>query len=348
MTITKEPFGELAGQPVHRFTLTNAGGRVAKILDYGGILAELHLPDRDGRMADVVLGFDEFAPYLARHPYFGALVGRVGNRIAGAAFTLDGARYTLATNEAPNHLHGGINGFDRALWQAEAAATPAGPALELRHVSPDGDEGYPGRLEITAVWTLTDQDELTLAIAATCDRATPVNIVQHSYWCLGGQASGPILDHELRLHARAYTPVGPDLIPTGEIRNVAGTPLDFTTAKPIGQDLAALGPALGGYDHNFVVDGEVGQLRPVAQLWHPGSGRRMSLLADQPGVQLYSGNYLAESSAGKNRSAGRHAGLCLETQTFPDAINQPAWRQSVLLRPGQTYRHRMVHRFDLA
>lgn len=347
MTITTERFGLADGQPVQRFTLTNAGGRIARILDYGGILSELHLPDRAGQLADVVLGFDQLPPYLERHPYFGALVGRVGNRIAQARFELDGAVYQLAANEPPHHLHGGLRGFDRAIWQATAVETAAGPALELRHVSPDGDEGYPGRLEVKAVWTLTDRDELTLEISATTDRATPVNLVQHSYWCLGGQAAGPILDHELKLFAQAYTPTGPDLIPTGEIRKVVDTPFDFTTGKPIGRDLAQLG-GLGGYDHNFVVAGEVGALRPVAEVVHPGSGRRLRLAADQPGVQLYTGNYLGPGSAGKGRACGQHAGFCLETQAFPDAINRPAWRPSVLLRPGQTYRHRMVHAFDLA
>jgi aldose 1-epimerase len=345
VAIESEAFGAAEGRPVRRFTLTNANGLVVRILDYGGIINALLLPDRAGRLADVVLGFPTLDGYLARHPYFGALVGRVGNRIAGASFELDGQVHRLAANDGPHHLHGGHRGFDRAIWQAEAAATAAGPALRLGHVSPDGDEGYPGRVAVEAVYTLTDANELQLDITATTDRATPLNLVHHSYWNLAG--AGTILDHELQLFASHYTPGGPDVVPLGTILPVAGTPFDFTAAKPVGRDLAALPATPAGYDHNFVVDGAPGRLRPVARLRDPASGRTMDLAADQPGVQLYTAAKLGGGDAGKGAPHVAFAGLCLETQTFPNAINHPSWRASAILSPDATYRHSMVHAFGL-
>jgi aldose 1-epimerase len=341
--IGRRPFGSADGKEVSLFTLTGANGLIAGITDYGGIVTELHARDRVGCLGDVVLGFSDLDGYLRRHPYFGALVGRVGNRIGGARFELDGRAYRLAANEGPNHLHGGIRGFDKALWRAEAGETSEGPALRLHHVSPDGEEGYPGRLEVEAIYTLTEENVLRLEITAKSDAATPVNILHHSYWNLSGKPGASVLDDELCLFAGAYTPMGPGLLPTGEIRPVAGTPFDFMQARPIGRDLDG-----AGYDVNFVVDGPPNQLRPVARLENAASGRVMEVFANQPGVQLYTGIYLDGSTSGKGVPHRRYAGLCLETQAFPDAINRADWRGQVILRPGATYSHVVVHRFGVA
>jgi aldose 1-epimerase len=344
--IEQEPFGSVDGREVSLFTLTGANGLIARITDYGGIVTELHTPDRRGRLGDIVLGFSDLARYRRRHPYFGALVGRVGNRIGGARFELDGRTYGLAANEGPNHLHGGIRGFDRAVWRAEAGATPEGPYLRLHHVAPAGDEGYPGRLEVTALYTLTGDDALRLEITATTDAATPVNILHHPYWNLSGEPGARVLDAELRLFAGAYTPAGPGLLPTGEVRPVAGTPFDFTEPRPIGRDFARAGGDPSGYDVNFVVDGPPGELRPVARVENPASGRVMEISSNQPGVQLYTGSYLDGSTRGKGAAHERYTGLCLETQAFPDAINKADWREQVILRPGAIYRHLVVYRFS--
>jgi len=343
--ITAAPFGTAAGTPVQLYTLTNQHGLVAKITNYGAILTELHVPDRNGTVADIVLGHERLDGYLAGHPYFGAIVGRVANRIANAAFTLDGTRYALAANDRPHHLHGGTRGWDKVVWSATMADTPAGPALELTYASPDDEEGYPGAVMAKVVYALTTANELRVEMEATTDRTTLVNLAHHSYWNLGGHDSGTILDHELTLFAGAYTP-GTPLVPDGRIEPVAGTPFDFTTAKPVGRDLTRTGLSPAGYDHNFVVNGDPNRLRPVARVRDPKSGRVMAVSADRPGVQFYTGNFLDGSAKGKGAAYGRHAGLCLETQAFPNAINVPAWRDQVTLRPDQPYRHVMVHTFS--
>jgi aldose 1-epimerase len=332
--------------PVQTYTLTNKNGMVARITNYGAIVTELHVPDRAGRLADVVLGFDNSDSYLKGHPYFGAIVGRVANRIGGAQFELEGQRFTLAANDKPHHLHGGRTGWDKVVWSAKSVDAVEGPALELTYVSKDGEEGYPGTVTARTVYTVTHGNELKVEMQATTDKATLVNMAHHSYWNLGGHNSGTILDHELTLYADQYTP-GTPMVPDGRIAPVKGTPFDFTSAKPIGKDLRQTGLKPVGYDHNFVVNGDPNRLRPVARLKDPASGRVMTLSADQPGVQFYTGNFLDGSANGKGASYGQYSGLCLETQKFPNAINVPAWRGQVLLRPGQVYRHAMIHRFTV-
>jgi aldose 1-epimerase len=338
-------FGKVGDTPVQIYTLTNAKGVVARITNYGAIVTELHVPDKNGAMADVVLGFDSLDGYLGNPPYFGAIVGRVANRIGNAEFTLEGKPYALAPNDKPHHLHGGRKGWDKVVWTARSLSTAEGSALELTYVSRDGDEGYPGTVTARTVYTLTADNTLKVEMDATTDATTLVNMAHHSYWNLGGHDSGTILDHELTLDADTYTPGSP-MVPYGEVKPVSGTPFDFTRAKPIGRDLKQAGGTPVGYDHNFVVKGDSARLRQVARLRHPKTGRIMTLSADQPGVQFYTGNFLDGSITGKGGAAyGQYAGLCLETQKFPNAINVPAWRDQVILRPGRAYRHVMVHAF---
>ena len=345
MSITKTSFGKADGKNVDLFTLTNGNDVVAKVATYGATLVGLEAPDRDGKVADVVLGFDDLDGYLAGTQYFGSTVGRVANRIRNGAFELDGRRFAVATNNGTHHLHGGIKGWDKVVWTAEAMDTADGPAVRLAYVSRDGEEGYPGVVAASCLYTLTWNNELRVAMRATTDAATLVAMAHHSYWNLGGQDAGPITDHELMLFAQAYTP-GDPLVPTGEVAEVSGTPFDFTTPKPIGRDLAAAGGDPVGYDHNFAVDGPLQALRPVARLADPKSGRVLTIEADQPGVQFYSGNYLDGSVRGKGgKPYVRNSGVCLETQAFPNAINVPAWRDQVIVRPGKPYHHQMVHRF---
>jgi len=345
MTIAKTSFGKADGKSVDLYTLNNGNDIVAKVATYGATLVGLEAPDRDGKVADVVLGFDDLDGYLAGTQYFGSTVGRVANRIRNGAFELDGRRFAVATNNGTHHLHGGIKGWDKVVWTAEAMDTADGPAVRLAYVSRDGEEGYPGVVAASCLYTLTWNNELRVAMRATTDAATLVAMAHHSYWNLGGQDAGPITDHELMLFAQAYTP-GDPLVPTGEVAEVSGTPFDFTTPKPIGRDLAAAGGDPVGYDHNFAVDGPLQALRPVARLADPKSGRVLTIEADQPGVQFYSGNYLDGSVRGKGgKPYVRNSGVCLETQAFPNAINVPAWRDQVIVRPGKPYHHQMVHRF---
>lgn len=355
--IVRTPFGnssnpsnssnpvDAQGKPVDLYTLTNAHGLLMKVTTFGGIITEMHVPDRHGKLADVVLGFDDPASYQRPHPFFGALVGRVANRIRGAQFELDGTRFELAANNGAHALHGGKRGWDKSVWTAEPMQTARGSALKLTHTSPGGDEGYPGTVSATTTYTLTNDDQLVIEMTATTDAPTLVNMAQHTYWNLGGHGAGSVLDHQLTLHASQYTP-GDPVVPTGEVRAVAGTPFDFTRPKAIGQDLRQIGNEPVGYDHNFVIDGVPGQLRPVARVEHPASGRVMTVDSDQPGVQFYSGNFLNGSLSGKGATYPQHSGFCLETQGFPNAINVPAWRDQVILRPGQTYRHTLIFTFQ--
>ena len=350
-TVDKPPttaaaFGKLGDTPVQIYTLTNKNGLVARITNYGATLTELHVPDRAGTLADVVLGFDDLDGYRKGTAYFGAIVGRVANRIMNASFELEGQRYSLAANDRPHHLHGGRTGWDKVIWNARPVDTADGPALELIYVSKDGEEGYPGTVTARTVYTLTSKNELKVEMDATTDKTTLVNMAHHSYWNLGGYNSGTILDHELMLNADQYTP-GTPMVPDGRVVSVKGTPFDFTSAKAVGRDLKQAGGKPIGYDHNFVVNGVPNQLRPVARLRDPKSGRVMTVAADQPGVQFYTGNFLDGSAKGKGATYGQYAALCLETQKFPNAINVPAWRDQVILRPGQMYRHLMVHTFSV-
>jgi aldose 1-epimerase len=343
--ITATRLGEIDRIPVQLYTLTNTHGLVARITNYGAILTELHVPDRAGALADIVLGFDSLEGYVKNSPFFGATVGRVANRIRNATFTLGREKYGLPANDNPHHLHGGDKGWDKVVWTAETLESPEGPQIRLSYVSKDGEQGYPGTVTAHATYTLTHQNELRVEMEATTDTTTLVNMAHHSYWNLGGHGSGAVTGHELTLFADQYTP-GDPMVPTGVVTPVRGTPFDFTQSKAIGKDLAAAGGQPVGFDHNFVVNGDPSDMRPVARLRDPKSGRVLLVQANQPGVQFYSGNFLNGSITGKGGARyAQYAGLCLETQKFPNAINVPAWRDQVILEPGQTYRHAMVHRF---
>jgi len=344
-TVEKSPFGVLPdGTTVDLFTLKNPNGMVVKVITYGAIITEIHAPDRNGNLGDIVLGFDNLEAYLKGHPYFGAAIGRVGNRIAKAQFTLDGKTYQLAANDGANHLHGGVSGFDKVVWGATAAATKDAAQVEFTYGSKDGEEGYPGNLKVTMTYKLTAKDELRIDYRATTDKATPVNLTNHSYWNLAGE--GDILGHELRLFANAYTPVDDTLIPTGEIRIVKDSPMDFTEPKPIGRHLKQLTNKPQGYDHNFVLNSHGRALAIAARVVEPKTGRVLEILTDQPGVQFYSGNFLDGALTGKRGVVyQQYYGFCLETQHFPDSVNHPGF-PSVILRPGQVYKTTTVHRFS--
>ncbi len=341
--IEKATFGQTRdGAPVDLFTLRNANGLAAKVTNYGAIITELHVPDRNGKSADVVLGFDKLEPYLEKHPYFGATVGRFANRIAGGMFQLDGKTYRLAVNNGPNHLHGGLKGFDKVVWKAEPQS---GAAVKFTYTSPDGEEGYPGKLEVSVLMTLTDANELRIDYTAKCDKPTPLNLTNHSYFNLFGQ--GEILGHELMLAADYYTPVDSSLIPTGEIKPVKGGPMDFTTPHTLGARIAEVGNEESGYDHNFVLNGGGKSLALAARVYEPRTGRVMEVHTTKPGVQLYTANYLDGSLTGKNGVVyGRQTAFCLETQHFPDSVNHPSF-PSTILRPGEVYAQTTVHRFSV-
>lgn len=339
-----------AGQEVRVFTLTNRHGLRAKVCDYGALLVGMEVPDRGGRLADIAHGFDTLEGWLVNGPYFGATIGRFGNRIQSGRFTLEGRTHTLATNNDPGgipcHLHGGLIGFDKIVWQVVAAS---GNSVTLTHISPDGDEGYPGTLTATVTYTLTDDDELSWQAEATADAATVVNLVHHSYWNLSGDPRTTILDHELTLAADHYLPTTAGLIPTGEIAPVAGTPMDFTKPRVIGDRLGEDFEALrlgNGYDHCWVLR-PGGGVDLAARVRDPKSGRVMEVLTDQPGIQFYDASFLDGVTPGKGGVAyASRSALCLETEGFPDAPNQPDF-PSCVLRPGETYRHTLVHRFSV-
>lgn len=333
------------GRQAMLFSLVNRNGLRATLTDFGAILVSLKAPDREGRLADVTLGYDGLAGWVGDGCYMGATAGRYANRIAKGRFALDGKTYTLATNDGPNHLHGGRKGFNKVLWSGQSVqASGRGEAVAFRYVSPDGEEGYPGELVVTVTYTLTDADELTVEYMATTDSPTVVNLTHHTYWNLLGQGQGDTLGHELALHADRYTPVDATLIPTGELQAVAGTPMDFTRPTPIGARIANVP---GGYDHNWALRGCAGELAPAARVYEPVTGRVMDVLTTEPGIQFYAGNFLDGSVKGKGGLAyGKHAGFCLETQHFPDSPNQPGFPTTVL-RPGQAYRQMTVHRFSV-
>ena len=347
-SIQKREFGKTPeGAAVDLYTLTNSSGMKAKIMTYGGIITELDVPDRDGKFADVVLGFDSLEGYLAGHPYFGAIVGRYANRIAKGKFTLDGKEYTLAVNNGPNSLHGGIKAFDKMVWKAEPRTMDHEAVLQLTHTSPDGDEGYPGNLTATVTYTLTNKDELKIEYRATTDKPTPVNITNHSYFNLAGADSGTILGHEILLGADQYTPVDDTLIPTGELSSVKGTPLDFTTPKTIGARIDQLPAKIGGYDHNFVLKGGGKELALAARVYEPKSGRVMEMFTTEPGVQFYTSNFLDGKLKGKGGATyQKHQAFCLEAQHYPDSVNQVRF-PSAILRPSETYKQTTVYKFSV-
>lgn len=328
------PYGAMPdGTQVEQFTLTNKHGMVAKLISYGGTLTELQVPDKDGRLVDVVLGFDKLDDYRTKSPYFGCIAGRYANRIAKGRFTLDGKEYKVATNNGPNHLHGGVHGFDKVVWKAE----PTGRELRFNYTSPDGEEGYPGNLRVSVAYSLDENNTLWVIYDASTDKPTPINLTNHSYFNLSGQASGDVLGHELWLDASRYTPVDATSIPTGEIAPVAGTPFDFTKPKLIGADIQSLTNTPRGYDHNFVFDKKDGKVPVRARLRDPKSGRVMEVRTNQPGVQFYTGNYLDGTIKGKGGVVYKqYQGLCLECQHFPDSPNRPNF-PTTILRPGEKY-----------
>jgi aldose 1-epimerase len=332
------------GTAIELYTLTNAKGMVAKVITYGALLTELHVPDRNGTLKDAVLGFDSLGGYLKKHPYFGATVGRVANRIAKGTFTLDGKSYQLAINNGPNHLHGGLKGFDKVVWKAQAVPFENGAAVKLCYTSPDGEEGYPGSLSVSVTYTLTDQNELRLDYAATTDKATPVNLTNHSYWNLADE--GDVLGHIVTINADRYTPVDDTLIPTGEVAPVKNTPMDFTTPMAIGSRIDQLTNKPRGYDHNYVLNGAGGKLSLAARVLEPKTGRVMEIWTTEPGIQLFAGDFLDGTITGKRGMIYRgHCGLCLEAHHFPDAVNRTQF-PSVVLRPGQMYTQTTAHRFS--
>lgn len=349
MPITHEPIGTTHdGITVERFTLRGDGRVEAEILTYGGTLAALRAPDRDGNLGDIVLGFDSLEPYLNWHPYLGSTVGRYANRIAAGRFSLGGHEYVLAKNNGENHLHGGPGGFHRQVWGATPRDTAAGPSVELRYLSPDGEEGYPGNLDVTVIFTLAG-DELQIDYTASTDRDTVVNLTNHAYFNLAG--GGDILGHQIAIAASRFVPVGPSLIPSGELRGVAGTPLDFRAPAPIGARIGDDDEQLrnaGGYDHTWVIDKAPGELALAARVSDPASGRVLEMLTTEPGVQFYSGNMIQGGLVGRGgQTYVRHSGLCLEAQHFPDSPNQPAF-PSTALRPGETYRQTTIYRLTIA
>jgi len=347
--ITRAPFGELTdGTPVDIYTLRNAKGSEARISNYGGIVTSLKVRDRHGRFGDVVLGYDGLAGYLRSNPFFGCLVGRYANRIAKGRFTLNGKEYTLAQNNNGNHLHGGLKGFDKAVWEAKPVHSKLGPALELRYLSKDGEEGYPGNLSVTARYTFTDDNELRLDFTATTDQDTVINLTQHSYFNLAEK--GDVLDHEVMIAADKFTPVDAALIPTGELRPLKGTPLDFSKPTEIGarihQDDVQLKRG-NGYDHNYVLRKPAGQLGLAARVFEATSRRVLEVFTTEPGMQFYTGNFLDGSITGKGGWVYQQRnGFCMEPGHFPDSPNKPDF-PTVVLKPGQTYKQTIIYRFSV-
>lgn len=345
--VLASPWGQTeAGEMVQIFTLTNDRGAEARITNYGGILVSLHVPDREGKLADVVLGFDELAPYLGKHPHFGCITGRYANRIGGAAFDLDGVTYEVTANSGKNHIHGGRQAFDKKVWNARLL--PDKNALELTYTSADGEEGFPGKLDCTVTYALTAANALEIEYRAVTDKPTVVNLTNHSYFNLKGEGNGDILGHMLTIPAENFTATDDALIPTGALEPVEGTPLDFNKPVKIGQRINAPFKALQqgkGYDHNYVLNGEPGSLKLAARVVEPASGRVMEVHTTDPAVQLYTGNHL-KSVKGKGGHVydARH-GFCLETQKYPDSPNKPQF-PSAVVRPGETYLHKTTFSFS--
>ncbi|MCH2205266.1 MAG: galactose mutarotase [Lentisphaerales bacterium] len=333
------------------YTLKNSNGLEAKITDYGGIVTSLSVPDTNGALEDVVAGYNNLEYYVEANPYFGCLVGRFGNRIAKGKFSIDGKEYILAQNNGENNLHGGLKGFDKVLWSAVEKQTSEGPSLELTYTSKDGEEGFPGNLQVKAIYTLTKANELKLAFTATTDKKTHVNLTHHSYFNLAGPESGNIYDHEVMINADKFTPVDETLIPTGELKAVKGTPFDFTQPKKIGARINSNDQQLKyglGYDHNWVInDTSSNELNFMARVTEPTTGRVMEVYSDKPGMQFYLGNFLDSSNIGKGGKAYKHRyAFCMEPQSFPDSPNQPTF-PSTLLSPGEVYNHTIIYKFSV-
>jgi len=350
MKTEKKPFGKVDGKDIELFTLTNAKGLVMSVTNYGGIVTSFLVPDKAGKMGDIVLGYNDVDSYVKNNPYFGAIIGRFGNRIGKAKFTLEGKEYTLSVNNGENTLHGGTKGFDKVVWDAKEVKTGDAVGVEFKYVSKDGEEGYPGTLNVTVTYWLTNKNEFKIDYLATTDKATVVNLTQHNYWNLGGEASGDILGEELAINADKYTPVDAGLIPTGELAAVKGTPFDFTKAAVIGSRIGADNEQLKfgkGYDHNWVLNQKKpGVMTHAATLYDPKSGRVMEVTTNEPAIQFYSGNFLDGTITGKSGKpyAFRNA-LCLETQHYPDSPNKPKF-PSTELKPGQTYKTTTVYSFS--
>lgn len=344
MNIKKQLFEQTQdGKNVYLYSLTNTTGLSTEIMTYGGIVKSLYVPDRSGESADIVLGYDRLEQYVKDNPLFGAIVGRYANRIGNAKFTIDGIEYTQAKNNGKNHIHGGIKGFDKVVWDAKEMKDKSVPALKLTYLSNDGEEGYPGNLSCTVIYTLTNDNELKISYEAQTDKATVVNLTNHSYFNLAGHNSGDVLGHELMLNADSFTAADDDLIPTGEIKSVKGTPLDFTRLHTIGSRIAQVSP---GYDHNYVLNKKDDELSLAAGVYEPTTGRVMEIYTTQPGVQLYTSNFLDIENGKGNAAYKKHYALCLETQHFPDSPNKPQF-PSVVLIPGEKYKQLTVHRFSV-
>ncbi len=347
----KEDFGKTDGKDVFLYTLTNANGMQVKITNYGGIATSIIVPDKNGKMADVALGFDNLDDYINKSPYFGAIIGRYGNRIANGKFTLNGKEYTLAQNNGQNNLHGGVKGFDKVVWDAEPFKNDDGLGLTLKYLSKDGEEGFPGNLNVTVTYTLTNDNELKIENRATTDKTTVVNMTHHSYFNLKGQGNGDILDHVLTLNADKYTPTDKTAIPTGELADVNGTPMDFRSPTAIGEriddDFEQLKIA-GGYDHNWCINREDSELEQVGVVTEAGTGRILEVYSTAPGVQFYTGNFLDGTITGKEEKVyKKRYGFCLEPQNYPDTPNKPNF-PSCVLEPGETYKHDIVYKFSVA
>lgn len=351
-TVVSEAFGSTEdGEAVQLFTLTNANGVEIKAITYGGIIISLKTPDRNGNLGDIVLGYDNLESYLEGSPYFGSIIGRYGNRIGGAAFDLDGETYTLAANDGPNHLHGGVKGFDKVVWAGEPFENEDGVGVVFSYTSPDGEEGYPGTLDMEVTYTLTPSNQLIVDYHATTDKATPVNLTQHAYFNLADAGTSEILGHELTIAADGFTPVDATLIPTGEITPVEGTPFDFRTPHAIGERINAEDEQIafgGGYDHNWVLNGTpAGDLTLAARVYEPTTGRTLEITTSEPAIQFYSGNFLNGENIGKGGVAYQYrTGFCLETQHYPDSPNKPDF-PSTILRPGEEYSTRTVFQFGV-
>ncbi len=347
--VKKEVFGTTPdGKAVELYTLTNSHGIEVRVMNYGGIVVSVKTPDKSGHFADITLGFDTFAGYLANSPYFGALVGRYGNRIANGKFTLDGKQYTLAKNNGPNALHGGLKGFDKVLWQAESFQKGTEAGVILKYTSADGEEGYPGNLHTTVTYTLDDKDAFTIDYHATTDKDTPINLTNHTYFNLAGEGSGSFLGEELMLNADHFTPVDATLIPTGKIASVKGTPFDFLKPTVVGSRINDKDEQMvlgGGYDHNFVINHHGPGLALAARVYDPASGRVLEVDTTQPGVQFYTANFLDGVHGKHSHTYNKRDALCLETQHYPDSPNQPSF-PSAILKPGQTYHEVTVWKFS--
>ena len=351
-SITQKSFGQVDGKEATLYTITNSKGASVSISDFGGIVQSIIVPDKNGKMADVALGFENVNGYKTKDGYLGAIIGRYGNRIANGKFSLDDKEYTMATNNGPNHLHGGLSGFNDKIWKAEKISGDKYQGLKLTYTSADGEEGYPGKLNVTVTYTWTEDNELKIDYMAVTDKSTVCNLTNHLYFNLSGDPKKGILNEVMQINATRYTPVDETLIPTGELAPVEGTPFDFTKAKTIGQDIKALGggadgPVGGGYDHNYVIREAPGEMILAAVTHNPESGRVMETYTTEPGVQFYTSNFMGGTFKGKDGSSyEKHVGFCLETQHFPDSPNKPGF-PSTRLNPGKTYKTSTVYKFSV-